>query len=168
MSKKIINILGKRKRVILTHFNYNKVIMEAISEEIENDIDSKIDNVYKDIYYDYKNNPISKQNIICYGKIDINENDSSDCSSIKDLDESICSQDVFSPNSIPVSFDYDKGTIISEDEIIKVTDTYNTLEWFKYNYTLIGKPERIIIYVTNSLKPDHKFGIAPHANRRIF
>ena len=52
---------------------------------------------------------------------------------------------------------YEKGTITSNDEgIYQGYQTYQVLKWFMYNYCLIGKPKRILIYhyPTNIIRKD--------------
>ena len=58
----------------------------------------------------------------------------------------ICNPDAIS-NWIESNFNYENGTITSNSEgIYKGYQTWQFLKWFKYNYCLIGKPKRILIY----------------------
>ena len=54
--------------------------------------------------------------------------------------------------NIPSNFDYNTGYVYSNNEdIFKTHDTWNKIDWFKFNHCLIGKPERIIIYRINKV-----------------
>ena len=81
-----------------------------------------------------------------YGEIDINNY--SDLELINNSD--IITNEVNMAANIPSNFDYESGDVFSDsNNIIKTHDTWNRVEWFKFNHCLIGKSNRIIIYRIN-------------------
>ena len=134
---KVIKLLGVRKKAILCRIkvmgNDVYTVMRPITEEDEKALDT-----YEKIKLDDK--VIVKDNIYCYGEIDVNNPE--DVEYIKKFN--IINLDA--NNSVHSDYDYEKGEVIIEGNIAKVYDCYDALKWFKYNYLLIGKPKRIIIY----------------------
>ena len=49
-------------------------------------------------------------------------------------------------NPIHSNYDFDEGNVTIEGNIAKMYSCYDVVKWFKYNYVLIGKPNRILIY----------------------
>lgn len=139
---KSMNIMNIRSKVILNKFANNVLIMEALSEKDERIIDTLMD--VENGYFTVLNNiRISTKDIFLYGEININNpND------IKLLRKSdIITQEVNQAANIPSNFDYDKGFVYSDkDGIYRCHDTWDKIDWFKFNHLLIGKPSRIIIY----------------------
>lgn len=122
--------------------------MEAITEETENKLDELKTKYGEMSYTDSKGIKIPGTSVFGYGEIDINNVD--DIEFINSLN--IISPEVWCPyvSVIPTGFNYEEGTITTDDEgIVKVTDTWDKFNWFKYHYCLIGKPKRIIIYEVN-------------------
>ena len=134
---KIIKLFGIRKKAILcrTKVGGNPIftVMRPITKEQEKEIDVNerltIDNI-----------SISKDNIYCYGEFNVNNEE--DLNYIKkfniiNLDEE---------NPIYSDLNFETGDVILEGNIAKTYSCYDVIEWFNYNYILIGKPNRIIIY----------------------
>lgn len=134
---KIVNLLGIRNKAMLcrtkTMGDYIFTVMRGITESQEKELDE-----LESIRLDDK--IITKDNIYCYGLIDVNN--SEDLNYVKKFN--IINPD--SENCIHSNYNYEKGNVVIETHIAKTYPTYNPIEWFKYNYMLIGKPERIIIY----------------------
>ena len=141
-----INIMGIRSSVILNKFDHNLLIMEPITQKQEEMIDSS-ESTYGEILYITKNNiKIPARDIFLYGEINIKNPD--DISLLRKSD--IITQNVNQAANIPSNFDYTNGDVYSDkDDVIKTHDTWNKIDWFKFNHCLIGKPERIIIYRIN-------------------
>jgi len=139
-----VNLLGIRPNgVVLYHTEIIKrrsyVVMEAITEQQENRIDkSKI--YYGDIVYKRKDGVIVQgRDIYLYGEVDFNNPE--DISNIERFN--LINED---NNFIFSNFNYDKGTYTTIDGKPKRFITYDPLLWFKYNYCLLGKPARVIVY----------------------
>lgn len=144
MYEKEINLLGIRKRAILLHsktpHGVELTIMEPITEEQEIRIDKSSD-YFGELQYESKHGTIHQRDIYLYGNIDFNSKD--DLSVIKRFN--LVDPDL---NSFKyTTFNYDKGTaIVNSEGITKLSPSIDCVEWFKYNYCLIGKPKRIIVY----------------------
>lgn len=145
--EKIYNLLGLcSKGVILSHFESIKnkvsnIVMEAITEEEEQAIDETL-NRYGEIRFVKDNdNVILAKDIFLYGLIDFNdENDIQNIIKFNliDLNSNF--------NYIYSTFNFDTCCFTTINGVAKRYPTYNALKWFMYNYVLLGKPERIIIY----------------------
>lgn len=134
---KILKLNGIRKRAILCRSNdviKTVIVMIPITEEQEKEID---DNGYINV----DGLKINASNIYCYGNIDINNNE--DLKSIEKFDLIGKGDD---DNYIYSNYNYEKGIVEYDSNVPKTYPINNTIEWFKYNYLLIGKPERILIY----------------------
>lgn len=134
---KVVNLLGIRKKAILcrikTMGNFVYTVIRPITEEEEKVLDSD-----EKIVID--GNTITKDNIYCYGEFDVtNEEDIKYIKkfNIINLDE---------VNSVHSDFDFDTGKVKIEGTVAKTYSCYDVVKWFKYNYVLIGKPNRILIY----------------------
>lgn len=118
------------------------VIMEAITEEEEQRID-KSPKYYGEIRHVRSDNYIiPAKNIYLYGEVDFNNQD--DVNNIKRFN--LINMDLDACNWIYSNFNFDKGYFTVIDGVAKGTPTWNALRWFMYNYVLIGKPQRIIVY----------------------
>ena len=138
-----INIMGIRSKAILNRTSNNYLVMQSITEEEELAIDNAMDSddivrfVLEEKYI------IPTRDIFLYGQVDITKD--SDCSIVKK--SKIITEEINNAANIPSNFDYETGDVYSdEDNIFKCHNTWNKLDWFKFNHLLIGKPERIIIY----------------------
>lgn len=134
---KTLKLNGIRKRAILCRSNdvvKTVVVMIPITEEQEKEID---DNGYINI----NNLKVATNNIYCYGNIDINNDDDA---------ETIIKFDLIGKgdddNYIYSGYDYEKGIVVFDGNVAKTYPISDRIEWFKYNYLLIGKPERVLIY----------------------
>lgn len=143
--REIINILGKRKSQVLSRFNETRipcVILEGINKEIED----KIDVIVK--YGGAVKLPtgvtVTKNDIYVYG--DINLDSKADIQYLSKFQKIILNP--YTMNTfIPTSFNYKTNTYILEDGVAVGSPFQSSyLKWFKYNYCLIGKPKKIIIY----------------------
>ena len=142
------NIMGIRSSVILNRFKSNYLVMESITKEQEEEIDLSGE-LYDEMFF-IKDNKyrIPARDIFLYGEININNKE--DLMLINKSD--IITQEVNIAANIPSNFDYNTGDVYSNNEdIFKTHDTWNKIDWFKFNYCLIGKPERIIIYRINKI-----------------
>ena len=143
MYEKEINLLGIRKRAILLHsktpHGIELTVMEPITEKQENRIDKSSD-YYGELRFESKHGIIGQRNIYLYGEIDFNsKNDLDVIKRFKLVDPDLMSFKY-------TAFDYEKGTALVQNKITKISPSIDPVEWFKYNYCLIGKPERIIVY----------------------
>ena len=142
-----INIMGIRSSVILNKYKADWLIMEEITEEQENEIDVRGD--MDEIYYITKNNiKISAKDIFLYGEINLDNH--VDLELLRKAD--IITQEVNNAANIPSNFDYDEGDVYADkNDIFRVHDTWDKLDWFKFNHCLLGKPNRVIIYRINKV-----------------
>lgn len=118
------------------------VVMEAITEKEEQRID-KSAKYYGEIRY-VKNDDtiIPAKHIYLYGEVDFNNED--DLANIEKFD--LIDNDIEARNLIHANFDFEKGCFTTVNGIAKTYTTWNPILWFMYNYVLIGKPQRIIVY----------------------
>ena len=142
-----INIMGIRSSVILNKYKADWLIMEEITEEQEEEIDVRGD--IDEIYYITKNNvKISAKDIFLYGEINLDNH--VDLELLRKAD--IITQEVNNAANIPSNFDYETGDVYSDNnDIFRVHDTWNKLDWFKFNHCLLGKPSKVIIYRINKV-----------------
>ena len=139
---KSMNIMNIRSKVILNRFANNVLIMEALSEKDERIIDTLMD--AENGYFTVLDNiRISTKDIFLYGGINLNNP-----IDIKLLQKSdIITQEINQASNIPSNFNYENGFVYADkDNIYRCHDTWNKIDWFKFNHLLIGKPSRIIIY----------------------
>lgn len=87
------------------------------------------------------NNTISNQEIYCYGKVDL-DNDN-DLNAIENIEINF---NGIKGKIIPANYDFDNHMCTAINNLIGHSETYDILKIFKYGYGCIGKPERIIIY----------------------
>lgn len=147
MQKK--NIMGIRSSVILNRYLTNYLMLEELSEEDERFIDETAE-TSDEMYFLKKIGKntfkIPARDIFLYGEIDVNNK--SDLQLLQKTD--IITQEVNQAAYIPSNFDYETGNVFADkDDIYKTHDTWNKIDWFKFNHCLIGKPKRIIIYRIN-------------------
>lgn len=133
-----INLLGIRKQTILCHFE--KICDLAVMKEITETDEKNID---KGLRFNTGTQFIEKDKIILYGEIDFNNKN--DVKLIKNKNlmfPKIVSNIVYS------AFDYKSGIATSINNVYKMTIEVDPVKWFMYNYCLIGKPKRVIVYKT--------------------
>lgn len=133
---KIIKLLGIRKRAILTRFprinGMDYAVLIPLTKE-------QYVNLDKEEIIEINNKSIDKKNIYAYGEININlEEDVNYIKKFRLIDSD-------NGGNMYSTFDYTKGEATFE-EIVKTKNTFDSIEWFKYNYCLIGKPDYILIY----------------------
>jgi hypothetical protein len=133
-----INLLGTRKQAILCHFE--KICDLAVMKEITETDEKNID---KGLRFNTGTQFIERDKIILYGEIDFNNKD--DIKLIKS--KNLMFPEIVS-NIIYSTFDYKSGIATSINNVYKMTIEVDPVKWFMYNYCLIGKPKRIIVYKT--------------------
>lgn len=133
-----INLLGIRKQAILCHFE--KICDLAVMKEITETDEKNID---KGLRFNTGTQFIERDKIILYGEIDFNNKD--DIKLIKS--KNLMFPEIVS-NIIYSTFDYKSGIATSINNVYKMTIEVDPVKWFMYNYCLIGKPKRIIVYKT--------------------
>lgn len=116
--------------------------MESITDKEEQRID-KAPKYYGEIRHVRSDNYIvPAKDIYLYGEVDFNNQD--DIDSIRRFN--LIDTDYCGCNFIHSNFDFDKGCFTTIDGIAKGYSTWDVIKWFMYNYVLIGKPKRIIVY----------------------
>ena len=133
-----INLLGIRKQAILCHFE--KICDLAVMKEITETDEKNID---KGLRFNTGTQFIERDKIILYGEIDFNNKD--DIKLIKS--KNLMFPEIVS-NIVYSTFDYKSGIATPINNVYKMTIEIDPVKWFKYNYCLIGKPKRIIVYKT--------------------
>lgn len=133
-----INLLGIRKQTILCHFEKicDLVVMKEITETDEKNID-------KGLRFNTGTQFIERDKIILYGEIDFNNKN--DVKLIKN--KNLMFPEIVS-NIVYSTFDYKSGIATSINNVYKMTIEVDPVKWFMYNYCLIGKPKRVIVYKT--------------------
>lgn len=145
MYTKSMNLMGKFRRRILNHFKASTIVLQILTEEEENQIDTSMIKYGRLTYLLDNKYKIDVKHIYLYG--DINLNNKEDLFFLNKFSSIIC--DEYSPsNFIYSNLDYNTGIVSAEPErnqYIGYT-CMNYKKWFEYNYLLIGKPKKIIIY----------------------
>lgn len=133
-----INLLGIRKQTILCHFEKicDLAVMKEITETDEKNIDKRL-------RFNTGTQFIERDKIILYGEIDFNNKN--DVKLIKN--KNLMFPETVS-NIVYSTFDYKSGIATSINNVYKMTIEIDPVKWFMYNYCLIGKPKRIIVYKT--------------------
>lgn len=133
-----INLLGIRKQTILCHFEKrcDLAVMKEITETDEKNID-------KGLRFNTGTQFIERDKIILYGEIDFNNKN--DVKLIKN--KNLMFPEIVS-NIVYSTFDYKSGIATPINNVYKMTIEVDPVKWFMYNYCLIGKPKRIIVYKT--------------------
>lgn len=142
----IVNVFNKTKTQVLsrfkTDFNTPCVLLEGINEELESKIDAIVE--YGGSVKLSSGHIITKNDIYVYG--DININSKADIQYLSKFKKVILNQDTMC-TFIPTSFNYKNGIYVKVDGVAKGSPFQsNYLKWFKWNYCLIGKPNKIIMY----------------------
>jgi hypothetical protein len=110
--------------------------MKEITETDEKNID-------KGLRFNTGTQFIERDKIILYGEIDFNNKN--DVKLIKD--KNLMFPEIVS-NIVYSTFDYKSGIATSINNVYKMTIEADPVKWFMYNYCLIGKPKRVIVYKT--------------------
>lgn len=140
-------LFNTQKKVILSRSdkgNYG-VFMEAISEEIEKGIDKQNDLHGSFQYKTLKGQIATNSNTYLYGEINLNN--PKDIAYLERFSKVILNPYDYH-NWYYTSFNYDTGYIKANEEgIFKgINFIADPVKWFKYQYCILGKPKRIIIY----------------------
>lgn len=133
-----INLLGIRKQTILCHFE--KICGLAVMKEITETDEKNID---KGLRFNTGTQFIERDKIILYGEIDFNNKN--DVKLIKN--KNLMFPEIVS-NIVYSTFDYKSGIATPINNVYKITIEVDPVKWFMYNYCLIGKPKRVIVYKT--------------------
>lgn len=133
-----INLLGIRKQTILCHFE--KICDLAVMKEITETDEKNID---KGLRFNTGTQFIERDKIILYGEIDFNNKN--DVKLIKN--KNLMFPEIVS-NIVYSTFDYKSGIATSINNVYKMTIEVDPVKWLMYNYCLIGKPKRVIVYKT--------------------
>lgn len=140
-----INLLGIRKQTILCHFE--KICDLAVMKEITETDEKNID---KGLRFNTGTQFIERDKIILYGEIDFNNKN--DVELIKN--KNLMFPEIVS-NIVYSTFDYKSGIATSINNVYKMTIEVDPVKWFMYNYCLIGKPKRVIVYKTTKVIYDN-------------
>lgn len=133
-----INLLGIRKQTILCHFE--KICDLAVMKEITETDEKNID---KGLKFNTGTQFIERDKIILYGEIDFNNEN--DVKLIKN--KNLIFPETVS-NIVYSTLDYKSGIATPINNVYKMTIEVDPVKWFMYNYCLIGKPKRVIVYRT--------------------
>lgn len=133
-----INLLGIRKQTILCHFE--KICDLAVMKEITETDEKNID---KGLRFNTGTQFIERDKIILYGEIDFNNKN--DVKLIKN--KNLMFPEIVS-NIVYSTFDYKSGIATLINNVYKMIIEVDPVKWFMYNYCLIGKPKRVIVYKT--------------------
>lgn len=133
---KTINVNGLRKKIILSTFNdkgiVTKLMMMPISKEQEDEIDNNLSLKINEII-------IKKNQISVYGEVNFSKDDLNKIDKITN----IVPED---GGWLYSNLDLETGDVTLEGNTPKMYPTFDPVTWFEYNYLLLGKPERIIIF----------------------
>lgn len=152
---KPINLFNRRQRVMLSRSDKKDygVFMEAISESTEINLDRQ-NKVKNSITYAASKGVVTNNDIYLYGEINLDNK--KDIKYLKKFSSAILNPYDIS-NFIYSNFNYDTGDVFADDNgIYKGYQIMNEpIKWFKFNYCILGKPKRIIIYKY----PIRKYGL---------
>lgn len=139
MIESTYNLLGLRKTTLLFHIKRNnKTVSQTVMRELTDDLERQCED--KNLNYVHINDKFSldKKHIVLYGEVDLD----------KDIEQ--IKQFCYIPEDydahVHSNFNYENGTFTTIDGIAKGYITYDPVLWFKYNYCIIGKPKKILIY----------------------
>lgn len=122
------------------------MVMEAITKEQEDEIDAS-KKTFGHLRYYAKINKHTKlvegKDIFLYGTVNLESKDD-----IKLLKKSpIANEDPWNLPRIMSNFNYNTGWAYADERgVFLYHDTYDKINWFKFNHLLLGKPTRVIIY----------------------
>ena len=160
MYQKSMNIMGIRRRVVLNHSDkHGKIILQVLTDKEEEQIDKSIVK-YGELTYLLDNKiKVRAKDIYLYG--DINLTDQDDIKLLEKFNKIICDEYAIS-NFIYSNVDYETGKVYSDERGIYLGYTcMNWNKWFNFNYLLLGKPKKIIIYSVskNLIKDDVNWAV---------
>lgn len=114
------------------------IVMTYITEKDENDLDN---NHKVFITRGTQKFKLEQSNVICYGQIDFNTNSDD----YYQLEEIIPFNKVV---YIPIDYDLSTHCCISPIKSYRTTECSNISEVCRYNYGVLGKPDRVAIFKT--------------------
>lgn len=160
MYQKSMNIMGIRRRIVLNHSDkHGKIILQVLTDKEEEQIDNSIIK-YGELTYLLDNKiKVRAKDIYLYG--DINLTNQEDNKLLEKFNKIICDEYAES-NFIYSNVDYKTGRVYSDERGIYLGYTcMNWNKWFNFNYLLLGKPKKIIIYniSKNIIKHDVNWAI---------
>lgn len=160
MYQKSMNIMGIRRRVVLNHSDkHGKIILQILTDKEEEQIDNSIIK-YGELTYLLDNKiKVRAKDIYLYG--DINLENQEDVKLLEKFNKIICDEYAAS-NFIYSNIDYKTGKVYSDKRGIYLGyNCMNWNKWFNFNYLLLGKPKKIIIYniSKNIIKQDVNWAI---------
>lgn len=160
MYQKSMNIMGIRRRIVLNHSDkHGKIILQVLTDKEEEQIDNSIIK-YGELTYLLDNKiKVRAKDIYLYG--DINLENKEDVKLLEKFNKIICDEYAAS-NFIYSNVDYNKGIVYSDERGVYLGYIcMNWNKWFNFNYLLLGKPKKIIIYniSKNIIKHDVNWAI---------
>lgn len=135
-----VNILGIRKRTIVNRSKGEFWIMNGISKSEEAQIDKN-----KSIVID--NVKLYEDNILLYGIINLNSDED-----INYINKIGILPDDYPTNQMHSHVDFTTGQVELIGGSVQYKMCINPIEWFKYHWLLLGKPNRIILYKINKFE----------------
>lgn len=155
-----MNIMGIRQRIILNHSDkHGKIILQVLTDKEEEQIDNSIIK-YGELTYLLDNKiKIRAKDIYLYG--DINLTNQEDVKLLEKFNKIICDEYAIN-NFIYSNVDYKTGIVYSDERGVYLGYAcMNWNKWFNFNYLLLGKPKKIIIYniSKNLIKNDVNWAI---------
>lgn len=115
-------------------------VMEPISEEEENKIEKSVMLYGSPRYIRKDDYAVTSERIYMYGKVDLE--DEVDLNIIEKF--GLVDEDFNS--IIYTDYNYKTGIVKTVNGRLLRSITFDPIKWFKYNYMLLGKPKRIIVY----------------------
>lgn len=160
MYQKSMNIMGIRQRIILNHSDkHGKIVLQVLTDKEEEQIDNSIIK-YGELTYLLDNKiKIRAKDIYLYG--DINLTNQEDVKLLEKFNKIICDE-YAANNFIYSNVDYKTGIVYSDERGVYLGYAcMNWNKWFNFNYLLLGKPKKIIIYSIskNLIKNDVNWAI---------
>lgn len=160
MYQKSMNIMGIKRRVVLNHSDKSsKIVLQVLTDSEEEQIDNSILKYGELTYLLDDKIKIRAKDIYLYGDINLENQD--DIKLLEKFNKIICDEYAVS-NFIYSDVNYKTGRVYSDDRGIYLGYTcMNWNKWFNFNYLLLGKPKKIIIYSVskNLIKNDVNWAV---------
>ena len=139
--EKILNLLGVMKKRVLSHTKgkFEEVyILQELSDKQEEILDKTESVIVKDPITKV-NLKLNKNDILLYGEIDFNNEE--DCNILKKYNCIMHNDNAF----VHSGFDFNKDSVTITD-VPKFYPTSDPILLFKYNYVMVGRPKKVIVY----------------------
>ena len=142
------NLFNTQRQVMLSRSDKRDygVFMEIISEKTEKELDRQM-NIHNSFnYVNLHGSQIKSSAVYLYGEVDLNNE--KDIKYLSRYKNAILNP-FYSGNWYYTSFNYETGEIQYDENkkaYLGINFIADYLKWFKFNYCIIGKPKRIIIY----------------------